>query len=426
MKLARALFLAASLLLPATLVATSAHARGDSKSKVTQGTKKGDKKADAKKDGKSDKKDPAKDAASNKKKLDPALAKLEVLARFSTKFKGGEPRTKNIRRIAELMDGVVVQPGRAFSVNQFIGARTEAKGFVLAPSILDLEYTETVGGGVSQFAATLYNALYNAGFPILEHKPHSHYISRYPVGVEATLSWPGPDLMFKNDSDAPLLIRTSFSKDRVSVRVLGKTPGRKVERKKPVELERKAPVTEYIADATLDPSKQVVERPGSPRRSVLVKRIVENPGGKRRVEEDVVVYLSSKRVLRVNPCRLPKSHKEYTGLSCEDARQAIKAAKAKPKKKSKEEHADKAEKPEKVEHTEKADKADKPDKHSKSDKPDKHAKADKAAPAKPEKAAKSDKPKGGKSDKAKPEKAAKPEKTGKSDKAESTKSTEHE
>lgn len=395
MKLARALILAASLILPATLVAPFAHARGDSKSKVTDTTKKTSKKDEPKKASKGSKKEATKETSSTKKKVDSELAKLEVLARFSTKFKGGEPRTKNIRRIAELMDGVVVLPGRAFSVNQFIGARTEAKGFVLAPSILDLEYTETVGGGVSQFAATLYNALYNAGFPILEHKPHSHYISRYPVGVEATLSWPGPDLMFKNDSEAPLLIRTSFSKDRISVRVLGKTPGRKVERKNPIELERKAPVTEYIVDASLDPSKQMVERPGSPRRSVLVKRIVENPGGKRRVEEDVVVYLSSKRVLRVNPCRLPKSHKDYTGLNCEDARKAIKAAKAKPKK-DKGDH--KTDKPEKADHEDKADKPEKAaaSKSGKSDKPsktEKSSKSDKSSkPEKSDKPAKSDKP----------------------------------
>lgn len=248
------------------------------------------------------------------KKVD--LRKLELLSRFSTKFKCCEPRTKNIARIAKMMDGVVVEPGRAFSVNQFIGARTEDKGFVLAPSILDLEYTETVGGGVSQFATTLYNALYDAGFPILEHKPHSHYISRYPDGVEATLSWPGPDLVFKNDSASPLVIKTVVARDRVTVKLYGLTPGRKVERKRPILLERKAPVTEYIADRSVAPRKEKVERPGAPRKSVQVKRVIEDPGGKRRVDEDVVVYLSSKRVVRVHPCRLPKGHKDYTGESC--------------------------------------------------------------------------------------------------------------
>jgi vancomycin resistance protein YoaR len=248
-----------------------------------------------------------------KKKVD--TSKLDVLARFSTKFKCCEPRTKNIARIAKLMDGVVVEPGRAFSVNQHVGARTADKGFVSAPSILDLEYTETIGGGVSQFATTLYNALYDAGFPIIEHKPHSHYIPRYPDGVEATLSWPGPDLVFKNDSEHPLVIKTTVASDRVTVKLYGKTPGRTVERRRPVELERKPPPTELVADRSVSPKKQKVERAGSPRKSVQVTRVITQPG-LRRVEEDVVVYLASKRVVRVHPCRLPKGHKEYTGEAC--------------------------------------------------------------------------------------------------------------
>lgn len=268
----------------------------------------------------------AKRTDEKKKKVD--LDKLEVLSRFSTKFKCCEPRTKNIQRIAKMMDGIVVEPGQSFSVNHFVGARTEDKGFVAAPSILDLEYTETIGGGISQFATTLYNALYDAGFPILDHKPHSHYISRYPDGVEATLSWPAPDLVFKNDSEAPLVIKTNFARDRVTVKLYGRTPGRKVERKRPVLLERKAPPTEFVADRSVSPRKQKVERAGSPRKSVQVTRIVENPGGKRRVDEDVVVYLATKRVVRVHPCRLPKGHKEYTGESCSSKKKSSKSTTA--------------------------------------------------------------------------------------------------
>ncbi len=241
---------------------------------------------------------------------------LEVLARFSTKFAPNEPRVKNIKRIVELVDGATIEPGASFSLNHFVGARTEERGFVAAPSILDLEYVETVGGGVSQFATTLYNALYNAGFPISEHKPHSHYISRYPAGVEATLSWPGPDLVFKNDSEAKLVIKATVSKDRVSVKLLGRTPGRSVERKAPVELERKAAPVELIGDATVSPSKQKVDRPGSPRRSVKVRRTVTNPGKPKRVDEEVVVYLSSKRVVRVHPCKLPAGHKDHSKDPC--------------------------------------------------------------------------------------------------------------
>lgn len=257
------------------------------------------------------------DAKKKPAKVD--TSKLDVLARFSTRFAPGEPRAKNIRRIAQLMDGVVVEPGRSFSVNHFIGARTEEKGFVLAASRRDLELVETMGGGVSQFATTLYNALYEAGFPILEHKPYSHSNGRYPAGVEATLGWPGPDLAFKNDSQAPLVVKTSVANDQVSVKLFGHTPRRKVERKR-VELDLRQPGTELVADASLPLRTHKVERAGTPRRSLQVTRVVTNPGNKRRVDEEVVTYAASKRIVRVHPCKLPKGHKDHTGETCGSAK----------------------------------------------------------------------------------------------------------
>ncbi|MBL8743505.1 MAG: hypothetical protein JNK04_20485, partial [Myxococcales bacterium] len=115
--------------------------------------------------------------------------------------------------------------------------------------------------------------------------------------------------------------------DRVSVKLLGKTPGRKVTRKAPVELERKPQPVEHIADATVSSRKPKVEREGSPRRSVQVTRIVENPG-RRRVDEDVVIYLPLKKIVRVHPCRLPKGHKDYTGESCSKSSSGTRAKRA--------------------------------------------------------------------------------------------------
>ncbi|MFO0549303.1 MAG: VanW family protein [Polyangiaceae bacterium] len=313
-----------------SVLATSAAAPTKDASSA-KAKKKTGKSAKAKSDTKSDGKDDAKSADGKAKSKKQNLDKLEVLARATTRFPCCEERVKNIKRIAKLVDGVVVQPGESLSLNQLVGPRTEEKGYVKAPSIMDLDYVETVGGGVSQFATTLYNALYDAGFPILDHKPHSHYIGRYPDGVEATLSWPAPDLVFKNDSDSPLVIKTTVKRDRVSVKLLGHTPGRKVTRKRPVILERRAPPVELIPDATISPKRQKVERPGSPRKAVQVTRIVENPGKPRKVEEEVVIYLASKRVIRVHPCKLPKGHDKYTGEACPNGKKTKAATEKKSK-----------------------------------------------------------------------------------------------
>jgi vancomycin resistance protein YoaR len=150
-----------------------------------------------------------------------ALRITQQVSTFTTNHAGGEPRVRNIHRIADILDGVVVDPGANFSVNDFVGERTEAKGFVPAPAIQDGEFIPSVGGGVSQFATTMFNAAFFGGYEIVEHKPHSQYISRYPEGREATLSYPGVDLEIRNDSPCGLLIDTSYTNTSITVSFYG-------------------------------------------------------------------------------------------------------------------------------------------------------------------------------------------------------------
>ena len=100
------------------------------------------------------------------------------------------------------MNGLIVKPGETVSVNAVIGPRTSKNGFVPAPTIEEGEMVETVGGGISQFATTLYNALFYGGYDIIERQPHTYWFPRYPMGHEATLSYPKPDLIFRNDTEA--------------------------------------------------------------------------------------------------------------------------------------------------------------------------------------------------------------------------------
>ena len=65
------------------------------------------------------------------------------------------------------------------------------------------------GGGVSQVATTTYNAAFFAGLDDVEHHPHSLYISRYPVGREATVAYGKLDLRFKNPYDTGIVSRAA-------------------------------------------------------------------------------------------------------------------------------------------------------------------------------------------------------------------------
>jgi vancomycin resistance protein YoaR len=78
-------------------------------------------------------------------------------------------------------------------------------------------FIETVGGGVSQFATTLFNAAFFAGLDIPAYQSHSIYISRYPFGREATLSWPKPDLVISNSTPYGVLVDASYTSSSITV-----------------------------------------------------------------------------------------------------------------------------------------------------------------------------------------------------------------
>jgi hypothetical protein len=148
-----------------------------------------------------------------------------AIGTFTTSFAAGQPRATNIRRIAEIVNGSYVAPGETFSLNAAAGRRTRARGFVADGAIVDGVLTDEVGGGVSQFATTLFNAAFFAGLPIPEHKPHSFYISRYPAGRESTVYFGAIDVTFRNDTDHGIVVGTSSTASSVTVTLYGDTAG---------------------------------------------------------------------------------------------------------------------------------------------------------------------------------------------------------
>ena len=142
---------------------------------------------------------------------------VEQVAAFTTEHKAGEPRVRNIHRIADLMRGQIIEPGGTLSVNDVVGRRTADRGFVSAPVIQDGNFEEGVGGGVSQFATTLFNAAFFAGLEFPEYQSHSIYISRYPYGREATLSFPRPDLKIRNPTPHGVLIWATYTETSITV-----------------------------------------------------------------------------------------------------------------------------------------------------------------------------------------------------------------
>jgi hypothetical protein len=144
-------------------------------------------------------------------------AVVEKVSEFTTPHACCEARVQNIQRMADILRGVYLVPGETLSLNEFVGPRTRENGFVAAGAIRQGHLILEVGGGVSQFATTIFNAAYFAGMDFDEYRSHTIYFSRYPYGREATISNPAPDLVMTNTTDYPILIWTSYTDQSITV-----------------------------------------------------------------------------------------------------------------------------------------------------------------------------------------------------------------
>lgn len=141
----------------------------------------------------------------------------EVVSEFTTNHPCCESRVTNIQTMADFMQGKYLIPGETLSMNEYVGPRTADKGYVAAGAIRGGYMTEELGGGVSQFITTLFNAAFFGGLDLDGYQSHSIYFSRYPFGREATLSNPNPDLQITNSTDYPVLIWPTYTDNSITV-----------------------------------------------------------------------------------------------------------------------------------------------------------------------------------------------------------------
>ncbi len=237
-------------------------------------------------------------------KITTAMAKeMDIHERISTYttyyVASNRPRVNNIHLLGDALDGKLVKPGGSFSFNDAIGERTAAKGYQEAPAIVDGKLVPQLGGGICQVGTTLFNTVFESGLPVLERHNHSFYISHYPKGRDATVSWGGPDLVFKNDTDTWMLISVSYTSGSITISLYGTDPGYKVTSKtSPFSNERKFS-TEKIKDPKLAEGKKVVEDPGVKGMTCTVTRTVKKGNKTIRVDNFKSVYRPKTEVVRV-------------------------------------------------------------------------------------------------------------------------------
>ncbi|WP_042342181.1 VanW family protein [Bacillus timonensis] len=134
--------------------------------------------------------------------------RVKKIGQYVTHFNSSnKERSTNIALSAAAIDSYVLFQNETFSFNQVVGKRTAARGYQPAPEIIKGELIEGIGGGICQTSSTLFNAVDLAGVKIVERYSHSKRVGYVPPGRDATVSWYGPDFLFKNTYNQPILIR---------------------------------------------------------------------------------------------------------------------------------------------------------------------------------------------------------------------------
>ena len=238
-----------------------------------------------------------------------AYGDLYEVAEFTT-YTPGSNRVTNIHLMADIVDEAIVWPGQTFSVNERVGKRTLDKGFeydcAIVSGVVECEEDPVnVGGGVSQFGTTIFNTIYFGCYEDAEHQPHSIYFTKYPEGREATLGFPHPDVAFRNDSSAPVIIRTSYTGRSVTVTFFGNQEGMRCGTIRSDRSNESEPQTIYRLDedGIVAPGEEKKLTSGSKGWSVTNTRIFYDANGNEIKRQPFYWrYRGEKILILVHPC----------------------------------------------------------------------------------------------------------------------------
>jgi len=148
-------------------------------------------------------------------------------------------RIQNIQAAAAQFHGLLVAPGATFSMGEHMGDVSLENGFAEALIIYGGRTIKGVGGGVCQVSTTLFRAVFNAGFPIVERIPHAYRVSYYEqtasgavdprlAGLDATVYFPLVDFKFTNDSPHWILMETYMGSSSLTWKFYSTADGRSV------------------------------------------------------------------------------------------------------------------------------------------------------------------------------------------------------
>lgn len=209
---------------------------------------------------------------------------------------GNRPRTNNILVASRTIGEVMLAPGEVFSFNQRVGQRTVGRGYQVAQVILADALVPGLGGGICQVSSTLYAAAVQAGVTVLDRTNHSLPIWYMEPGLDATVSWGGPDLVLRNDTGQSLLVTvTNDPLGALTVRFFGPQGGN--DRLQSIVLETYPYPVHVTEDPALPAGHEVVDQAGQQG----VKAALYSLSGSERKLVNLSVYNPYPRKIRRGP-----------------------------------------------------------------------------------------------------------------------------
>lgn len=145
----------------------------------------------------------------------------DKLGSYTTHVGGSAARISNVKLASASVNGTVLNSGDIFDYNQVVGQRTAARGYQAAPAYVQGETVDEIGGGVCQPSSTLYLATLKSNLEIVERYAHRYVPAYIPKGMDATVSWGGPNYRFRNDTDYPVKIQSVYSKGYLTMTLYG-------------------------------------------------------------------------------------------------------------------------------------------------------------------------------------------------------------
>ena len=145
----------------------------------------------------------------------------DVLAEYQTEHTKDKNRNTNLELACAAINGLILDPGEIFDYNTVVGERTSAKGYKSAAAYSSGKTVQTIGGGVCQVSSTMYYCCLVSDMEIVNRLPHSYVSSYMPLGMDATVSWGGPEFTFKNNTNYPIRIETWVADGYVHCKFIG-------------------------------------------------------------------------------------------------------------------------------------------------------------------------------------------------------------